>query len=187
MKNVLEFLEHTAKCYGDKTAVDDGSICYTFEELKDLAEKIGSRLASQVRPGTAVPVFADKSADTLAVFLGIVEAGCFYVPVNPVQPDFRVKQILDTLDSGILVSIPEQKERLQALGFSGTLLMMDELKQTEGKAQVLEEIRAQMTDTDILYAIFTSGSTGVPKGVLVSHRAVLDFIGYFRVRESCQP
>ena len=179
MKNVLELLEHTAKCHGDKTAVDDGSVCYTFEELKDLAEKIGSSLASQVRPGTAVPVFADKSADTLAVFLGIVEAGCFYVPVNPVQPDFRVKQILDTLDSGILVSVPEQKERLQALGFSGTLLMVDELKQTVEKAQVLEEIRAQMTDTDILYAIFTSGSTGVPKGVLVSHRAVLDFIGYF--------
>lgn len=119
MKNVLEFLEHTAKCYGDKTAVDDGSVCYTFEELKDLAEKIGSRLASQVRPGTAVPVFADKSADTLAVFLGIVEAGCFYVPVNPVQPDFRVKQILDTLDSGILVSIPEPKRETSGIGLFG--------------------------------------------------------------------
>lgn len=120
MKNVLEFLEHTAKCYGDKIAVDDGSICYTFEELKNLAERIGSRLASQVRPGTAVPVFADKSADTLAVFLGIVEAGCFYVPVNPVQPDFSSEadfRYVRFRDTGECTGI--QKERLQVWAFRG--------------------------------------------------------------------
>lgn len=53
------------------------------------------------------------------MFLGIVEAGCFYVPVNPVQPDFRVKQILDTLDSGILVSIPEPKRETSGIGLFG--------------------------------------------------------------------
>ena len=179
MKNVLEFLEHSAEICGKKTAVDDGGSCITYEELKLYAEKIGSGLTEYVTYGTPVPVLADKSVDTLTVFLGIVEAGCFYVPVNPVQPDFRVKQILDALDAKVLVSLPEYEDRIRGLGYTGELLFFENLKESERKPQKLSKIREQMTDTDILYAMFTSGSTGVPKGVLVSHRAVFDFIGYF--------
>ena len=43
-------------------------------------------------------------------------------------------------------------------------------------AQILE---ANALDIDPLYAIFTSGSTGVPKGVVVNHRSVIDFIECF--------
>ena len=38
-----------------------------------------------------------------------------------------------------------------------------------------------MVDTDPLYAIFTSGSTGIPKGVLISHRSVIDLVEAFKI------
>ena len=89
MKNVLEYLEHSAEEFQDKIAVDDGTTVFTYRQLHELARKIGSAIAERIKPGTPVPVVMDKSAETLAIYLGIVEAGCFYVPVNPVQPDVR--------------------------------------------------------------------------------------------------
>ena len=179
MKNVLEYLEHSAREFQDKVAVDDGMTAYTYSQLHELARKIGSAIAERIKPGTPVPVVMDKSAETLAIYLGIVEAGCFYVPVNPVQPDLRIGQILNTLDVQFLVTDPELMDRINAIGYEGQICYMEELREHEIEEKKLTAIREQMIDTDILYAMFTSGSTGTPKGVLVSHRAVLDFIGYF--------
>ena len=179
MKNVLEYLEHSAEEFQDKIAVDDGTTVYTYRQLHELARRIGSAIAGHTKPGTPVPVVMDKSAETLAIYLGIVEAGCFYVPVNPVQPDVRIGQILNTLDVQFLVTDPELMDRINAIGYEGQICYMEELREHEIEEKKLTAIREQMIDTDILYAMFTSGSTGTPKGVLVSHRAVLDFIGYF--------
>lgn len=179
MKNVLEYLEHSAEEFQDKIAVDDGTTVFTYRQLHELARRIGSAIAGHTKPGTPVPVVMDKSAETLAIYLGIVEAGCFYVPVNPVQPDLRIGQILNTLDVQFLVTDPELMDRINAIGYEGQICYMEELREHEIEEKKLTAIREQMIDTDILYAMFTSGSTGTPKGVLVSHRAVLDFIGYF--------
>lgn len=117
MKNVLEYLEHSAREFQDKVAVDDGMTAYTYSQLHELARKIGSAIAERIKPGTPVPVVMDKSAETLAIYLGIVEAGCFYVPVNPVQPDLRIGQILNTLDVQFLVTDPELMDRINAIGY----------------------------------------------------------------------
>ena len=97
VKSVLEYFEQTAERCKDKTAVDDGEVCYSWSELMELSKRIGSALAEENGYGKPIPIVMDKSADTLAAFLGVVYAGAFYVLVNPEYPNVRIEKILKTL------------------------------------------------------------------------------------------
>ena len=102
----------------------------------------------------------------------------------------NVKQILSTMQK----KETEDRPRLTAMQ---TLLpsydVTDKVTEDSGTAEntadqpwndlvaevKLQKIRAKSRPTDILYGIFTSGSTGMPKGIAVSHGAVIDFISHF--------
>lgn len=193
MKNVLEYLENSAAISPDKAAVRDPENCYSYSELIRRAQAVGSGLlreeendetsqsAYRGRAGRSTVVFMEKSVQALASFLGIVYAGRFYTYISPEQPAARIRQILEVLRPDTVITDSEARagDKLTEAGFSGRVLDYDMLCQKGISSEALAEVRARAADTDPLYCNFTSGSTGVPKGVLVSHRSVIDFIGVF--------
>lgn len=176
--NVLQYLERSAAAFPSKIAVADESAACSYEQLLCDARKIGSGLCKEFSACSPVPVFMEKSVETLKLFFGAVYAGCFYVLVNPEFPAPRVQAILETLETHRLVTTRSFAEKLPSLDGLDVLLLED-LLQTPEDAAALGKIRAQALDTDPLYANFTSGSTGTPKGVAVCHRSVIDFIEHF--------
>ncbi|HCT90304.1 MAG TPA: D-alanine--poly(phosphoribitol) ligase [Lachnospiraceae bacterium] len=178
MRNVLEYLEHTAAVCGSRTAVEDVKKSCTFRELRDRAKSIGSRLAEVTGPREPVAVYMDKGVDALTAFMGSVYAGCFYVFVNTELPAARIRDILEISGARVALTTGEWKEKLSEPGFTGRVFCLEEIEEERNEA-LLSAIRSQAVDIDPLYANFTSGSTGKPKGVVVSHRSVLDFIGVF--------
>lgn len=191
MKNILEWLEQQEEKRPDALAVDDGNKTYTWRKLSERARAIGELLCEECSPGQPVAILADKSTEVLAAMMGIVYAGCFYVIISPGQPIDRRAHIFQVLDAKVLITGREHREKATEAGYTGKILQLEELMEAAEKAgenktpqgtaagDLLKERRQRATDRDILYGIFTSGSTGVPKCIVVSHRAVLDFITHF--------
>ena len=179
MKNVLEWLERTALRCPDKIAVDDGNVVLSFEELRDLARRMGSGLAKETPPGRPVAVYLSKSSLVLAAMMGVVYAGCFYVMIDPEQPKERVRRICDVLCPELVITDEYGEELFREIPGKIPTVRIVDLMRTPADLTRLKAIRKESRREDLLYGIFTSGSTGMPKGVMVSHDAVLKFIGHF--------
>lgn len=183
MKNVLEWLEQTARRIPDKVMIADEDSSLTFDELKGLSRRYGTFLHDhvRVRPREAVAFYLEKSPQAFAAMLGSVYAGAFYSVIDTRHPASRVRAICETLEPAVVLVDEAHLAQAHEL-FDGTpwlLLSLEEALAGEANDAALAAVRAQAQDTDPLYAVYTSGSTGTPKGVLAAHRSVLDFIPAF--------
>ena len=77
VRNILEYLETSARSCPEKTAFEDLEDRYTYREVLEHARRIGSALLSKLPGNMPVPVLMEKEARTLNVFMGAVCAGCF--------------------------------------------------------------------------------------------------------------
>lgn len=176
-KNLLDYLEASASNVPDKTAFSDETGEVSFHALLSQSRGIGTAVAGTSAKGSPVAVVVDRTAETIAAFMGVLQAGCFYVPIDPNMPDARLKSIINTLRPELVLYAEGQEKTAEGCGCK-TMLIADAAATVDDN-ELLAERRSATLDIDPAYCIFTSGSTGVPKGIVVSHRSVIDFTEWY--------
>ena len=184
IKNVLQYLDETANRLPNKIAFADEKVTYTFKEVINAAESIGTYLYNHnVKRKDLVAVLVDRTAISLAAMFGIFEAGAIYVPIDNKMPVDRMRTILKDLTLAAILYPGKNSKLASTLSEFAPIYCIEELQLNERNEELLKAIRSQVLDIDPAYILYTSGSTGKPKGIAVSHHSLIDFTEW--ISESC--
>ena len=163
MTNALEYLKNTAARLPNKIAFSDEKKSLTFSELNIMGKNLGGYIAANtVGHNRPIAVFSDRSVMTLAIFIGVLYSGNYYVPIDAEMPPERIRVCLEHLNPLAVLSADDNIE-FTSLSCEEGFCFTGDIKNT-------------VLDIDPAYVLFTSGSTGEPKGIVISHRSVIDCI-----------
>ena len=174
--NILTYLDTSAARYPDKLAFIGEASDLTFLELKSKTEAIGSFIADKNIYNEPILVFMEKSPEEVSALFGVVRSGNFYVALDLDMPETRLDAIIDITKAKLMIVDRNTKEKAKSLGFRGDICSYEEALSRQANDELLLDISHKAKETDTIYLVFTSGSTGVPKGVVASHRNVIDYI-----------
>lgn len=166
---VIQLFEEQVIKNPDAIAVKFQNQELTYSMLNEKANQLASYLLTlDILPNSVVSVCMHKNIDFVCSILAIQKIGCAYLPINPNYPIERINYIIEDSNSAICLT-----------NTNLSLLNSISYHEIELSTYQYSNLGHTISSTDLAYVIYTSGSTGNPKGVMVEHRNLINFIYSF--------
>jgi D-alanine--poly(phosphoribitol) ligase subunit 1 len=184
MRNsAISFLYDTVKKFPDKLCVADDQEALAFAQLFFRAASLAEVLKEGGKINQPILVYLPKTAQAIMSFAAVLLSGNIYAPVDLKSPKKRLQNMIKNLKPYRVISTRQYREDLDELSvpqedtvFLEDLLTYDNTRALDEMIEESQRTTSRIIDTDPCYVMHTSGSTGIPKGVVVPHRGVVDYI-----------
>jgi amino acid adenylation domain-containing protein len=159
----------------------------SYQDLNQRANRLAHHLrAHGVGPESLVGVLLERSNDLIVALLAVLKAGGAYVPLDPAYPRDRLHLMIE--DSGVGVLLTERKLHDRLPPHKAQVISLDDDSIQAALTSASANNPKYLGDPDgLIYLLYTSGSTGVPKGVLVTHRGIVNCIDWMQRTYNLNP
>lgn len=181
-KTIVELFEAQVTRTPNAEAIRLGNQSLSYRELNERANQLAAHLRT-LGVGLEQPVilYMEHSLEVVCAILGVLKAGAAYVPVDPAATpkqrlSFILQDILEGTASGAAPLLVTHTRLLSNLpGDAAKVITLDsDFGQIAHYPASNPELEA--SSDNLAYVIYTSGSTGGPKGVLIEHRSLVNYI-----------
>ncbi|WP_050759998.1 non-ribosomal peptide synthetase [Pseudoalteromonas tunicata] len=177
---IHQIFEHYVEQSPDQTAVVFGSQSMSYAQLNAHANKLAHYLIEQhgVKSGNYIGICLNRSIEMMIAILATLKAGGIYVALDPNYPSDRLAYMMEDSGVSLLLSNSACRQSLnfskyQVIELNDVMIESSDAPWLNYTASNLTDLLSQQSD-ELAYLIYTSGSTGQPKGVMCTHRGIVN-------------
>lgn len=165
--SIADLFRKSVKNYSSCPALYSGEKAFTYEELDAISNRIANALIEKdVKQGEPVLYKLKRDYRLIPALLGIIKSGAAFIPLDPAYPEKRISYIIQDSNASKMIVSSETQDNISGI----ECLDIDELiKCSNDKDPLLTIPQGQLA-----YSIYTSGTTGNPKGVLLTHKGIVN-------------
>jgi len=150
----------------DNIAVIHKNRSVTYRQLQNMINCAAGYVVSAAKQDGIVAICAAESIERLASILGVLKAGCAYMPIDPNAPSLRVTELIK--DSSACLFLHDLNSLCSEIYCPSQLISVAICHEPIAESRCLNP-------EQLAYVLYTSGSRGIPKGVMVPHKGIVNY------------
>lgn len=184
--SLKSMLEQSAERFSDKAAIISGERRLSYAGLNEASNRVANAFIKMgVKKGDRVAMLLTNSPECIIIYFGIIKAGAIAVPLDA---NYKIDELTSIFDDCLPKLLVTENATLESLipflsRFSSIRHLVDLNSSHQGKAISYEElvaespaqrIEAEPEPEDIAHIGYTSGPSFGPRGVMLSHRSLVE-------------